>query len=209
MWKLLHYTDSPTPVNVPLRNRSPYDLLGLVSTSTMQQWRLTMELKHKTRHWSINISHVKLYPSQINVVSIIIEQFLPEQHRKYLFLSFQMDPTYRAYTTHAPSYLQGRPRNAIIHCLEREERARKTLSPADITDVDSENGIFSIRGKSGYIHTVDFGSTTGKPSCTYQDWVRNNIPCKHLYLLTREGGGGVLSHRAIWMVLTFAVMVCL
>ena len=59
-----------------------------------------------------------------NVVSIIIEQFLPEQHRKYLFLNFQMDPTYRAYTTHVPSYLQGRPRNVIIHCLEREERAR-------------------------------------------------------------------------------------
>ena len=33
MWKLLHYTDSPTPVNVQLRNWSPYDLLGLVSTT--------------------------------------------------------------------------------------------------------------------------------------------------------------------------------
>ena len=34
MWKLLHYTDSPTPVYVPLRNRSPYDLLSRVSTLT-------------------------------------------------------------------------------------------------------------------------------------------------------------------------------
>jgi hypothetical protein len=99
-----------------------------------------------------------------------------------------MDPTYRAYTTHVPSYLQGRPRNVIIHCLEREERARKTLSPADITDVDSENGIFSVRGKS-YIHTVDFGSKTGKPSCTCQDWARNNIPCKHFFLVFINKGG--------------------
>ena len=29
--KLLHYTNSPTPVNVPLRNRSPYIPLCLVS----------------------------------------------------------------------------------------------------------------------------------------------------------------------------------
>ena len=54
-----------------------------------------------------------------------------------------MDPTYRANTTHAPSYLQGRPRNAILHCLAREEKlARKTLSP--ITGTDIENGVFLV-----------------------------------------------------------------
>ena len=124
-----------------------------------------------------------------HVVSIIIEQFLPEQHRKYLFLNFQMDPTYRAYTTHVPSYLQGRPRSVIIHCLEREERARKTLSPEDIMDVDTENGIFSVPGKSGYIHTLDFGIKSGKPSCTCQDWARNNIPCKHFFIVFINKGG--------------------
>ena len=106
-----------------------------------------------------------------------------------------MDPTYRAYTSHFPSYLQGRPRNVIIHCLEREEKARKTLSPEDITDTDSDNGIFSVRSKLGYTHTVDFGSQTGKPSCTCQDWARNNITF-FLCLLIREGGVGALSHKA-------------
>ena len=125
-----------------------------------------------------------------HAVSIIIEQFLPEQHRKYLFLNFQMDPTYRGYTSHVPSYLQGRPRNVIIHCLEREEKARKTLSPEDITNTDSDNGIFSVRGKSGYTHTVDFGSQTGRPSCTCQDWARNNIPCKHFFLVFTKRAWG-------------------
>ena len=124
-----------------------------------------------------------------HVVSIVIEQFLPEQHRKYLFLNFQMDPTYRAYTTHVPNYLQGRPRNVIIHCLEREEKVRKTLSREDITDTDIENGIFSVRGKSGYTHTVDFGRQRGKPTCTCQDWSRNNIPCKHFFLVFIHKGG--------------------
>ena len=76
-----------------------------------------------------------------HVVTIIIEQFLPEQHRKYLFLNFQMDPTYRAYTTHVPSYLQGRPRNVILHCLAREEKARKTFSSKDVTN---ENGCLAV-----------------------------------------------------------------
>ena len=98
-----------------------------------------------------------------HAVSIIIEL---EQHIKYLFLNFQMDPTYRGYTSHVPSYLQGHPRNVIIHCLEREEKARKTLSPhclereekarKTLSPHDSDNGIFSVRGKSGYTHTVDF-----------------------------------------------------
>ena len=138
-------------------------------------------LKYKyLPHKAISLSHV---------VTIIIEQFLPEQHRKYLFLNFQMDPTYRAYTTHVPSYLQGRPRNVILHCLAREEKARKTFSPNDITDTDNENGIFLVHGKSGYTHTVDFGSQTGKPSCTCQDWTRNNIPCKHFFLIFMTKGG--------------------
>ena len=35
-----------------------------------------------------------------NMVNIIIEQFLPEQHWKYLFLNFQMDPTPTELTLH-------------------------------------------------------------------------------------------------------------
>lgn len=77
----------------------------------------------------------------------------------------------------------------IIHCLEREEKAMKTLSPEDITDTDNDNGIFSVCGKSGYTHTVDFGSQTGKPSCTCQDWVRNTIPCKHFFVVFINKGG--------------------
>ena len=38
----------------------------------------------------------------------------------------------------------------IIHCLEREEKARKPYHHAeDIADIDSDNGIFSVRGNQG------------------------------------------------------------
>ena len=102
-----------------------------------------------------------------------------------------MDPTYRAYTSSLPSYLQGRPRTVVLHCLAREEKARKTLSPNHVSYTDSENGLFRVCGKSGYTHTIDFGKQTGKPSCTCQDWIKNNIPCKHFFLIfqTKEGWG--------------------
>ena len=51
------------------------------------------------------------------VATVIIEEFLPEQQHKYLFLNFLMDSTYRAYNTHVPSYLQGRLKKIILHCL--------------------------------------------------------------------------------------------
>ena len=47
------------------------------------------------------------------ITTIIIERFLPEQYRNYLFLNFQMDPSYRAYNTHIPPYLRARPRNYL------------------------------------------------------------------------------------------------
>ena len=72
-----------------------------------------------------------------------------------------MDPTYRAYNTHVPSYLQGCPRNVIIHCLVREEKAKK----------------------NSHLKTVDFGTQAGKPNCTCQDWAKNNLPCKHFFLI--------------------------
>ena len=117
------------------------------------------------------------------VATVIIEEFLPEQQRKYLFLNFQMDSTYRAYNTRVPSYLQGRPKKIILHCLGREEKARKQLSEKDILQSDEENGKFVIQGNSGSTYTVDFGRKTSTPSCTCQDWVAHNLPCKHFFLV--------------------------
>lgn len=118
-----------------------------------------------------------------NVATVVIEEFLPEQHRKYLFLNFQMDSTYRAYSNHVPVYLQGRPKKVILHCLGREEKARKQFSEEDILQSNEQDGVFLIKGNSGNTYTVDFGKKTSKPSCTCQDWNAHNLPCKHFFLV--------------------------
>ena len=60
------------------------------------------------------------------IATIIIECFLLEQHRNYLFLNFQIDPSYRAYNTHTPPYLRGQPRNIILHCWDVKKRQAKS-----------------------------------------------------------------------------------
>ena len=118
-----------------------------------------------------------------HIATIIVDEFLPEQQRNYLFLNSQMDATYRAYSTKVPIYLHGCPKKVIMHCLTREEKARKKLSEDDILEADEDEGIFSVRGKSGNTYRVSFGKRSGIPSCTCQDWIRYRVPCKHFFLL--------------------------
>ena len=115
------------------------------------------------------------------VVTALIEHFLPEQHWKDLFYKYQMDPSYRPYTAYVPTHLHGRPCSVILHCLAREEKTRKTLSLEDVKERDNIWNFFSVRCESGNLHTVNFGGP--KPSCTCQDWVRHNIPYKHFFII--------------------------
>ena len=63
-----------------------------------------------------------------------------------------------------PTYLQRRPRSTILHCLHRKASSNKFCCN-DIHDVDRQVGIFEVKGKN-QTYKVDFGTSTGIPSCT-------------------------------------------
>ena len=132
-------------------------LLTDVGKSIPRQYHAPVETNNGTEAQNKALKY-KYLPRKAISLSHVVTIISCQNNTKYLFLNFQMDPTYN---THVPSYLQGRPRSVILHSLAREEKARKTVSSNDITDTDNENGIFLVRGKSGYTHT---GSQTGKPS---------------------------------------------
>ena len=94
-----------------------------------------------------------------------------------------MLPTYRKYNDFVPVYLHGRPRQIIIHCLDRRSNSQK-FCDEDILTRDTSGGLFTLQS-SIKIHTIDFGLVSGKPSCTCADWVRWNIPCKHFFTIFR------------------------
>ena len=118
------------------------------------------------------------------LVVVLNEHFLPDMHHKHMFLNHQMLSTYRAYNSFVPPYLHGRPRQVIIHCLERKSNCQK-YNEEDITIQDTVNGVFAVRGSNGKSHTVDFGKLTNKPSCSCLDWIKWQIPCKHFFAIFR------------------------
>ena len=40
-----------------------------------------------------------------------------------------------------------------------------------------------VRGTLGTNYKVYFGSSSHKPSCTCHDWITNNLPYKHFFLV--------------------------
>ena len=117
------------------------------------------------------------------LVTILYEEFVPESHHKYLYMNYQMSDTYRRYKDFVPEYLHGRPRQIIVHCLERKSSSRK-YTEEDILTEDTIHGLFTIQG-TGKVHTVNFGHLSGTPSCTCPDWLQWHIPCKHFFCIFR------------------------
>ena len=112
-----------------------------------------------------------------SLATILYEDFNHDIHHKYLFLNSKTQASYRAYK---PSYLHGRPRHVIIHCLDRKSSSRK-YDDTDVTCQDATIGVFNVTGSSK-LHTVNFGiSSSDQPSCTCLDWIRWKLPCKHFF----------------------------
>ena len=121
-------------------------------------------------------------------ISLLIDDFLPISHQKYLFQNYKQSSQYRSYKGFVPDYLCGRPRSTILHCLERKMKALK-YSLSDTNAIDFENGKFTVKGTKNktQCHTIDFGSTNAEhmPSCTCQDWTQWHMPCKHFFFFLR------------------------
>ena len=117
-----------------------------------------------------------------SLVTLLIESFFPDSHRKYLYVNFSQTSQYRCYKDIVPGYLKDRPHSTIIHCLERKSKALK-FSKDDIHELDTVHGIFTVMGSRGTAHTVSFSdlSSDGMPSCSCRDWTQHHLPCKHFF----------------------------
>ena len=83
------------------------------------------------------------------LAEVLYEDFVPETHHKYLYLNYQMSDNYRRYNDFVPGFLRGRPRQVIIHCLERKSSSKK-YTDDDILTKDVTSGKFTIQGLAKY-----------------------------------------------------------
>lgn len=119
-----------------------------------------------------------------SIITLIVEVFLPESYQKYLFQNYKQSSQYRTYNSFVPEYLHGRHKAVISHCMERRSKAVK-YTTEEITLLDSEKGVFSVRGTIGKDHSV----TLSLPSCSCRDWTTWHLPCKHFFGIFQSGTG--------------------
>ena len=85
------------------------------------------------------------------LVTILVEEFLPEMLRKYQKENFAMSEFYRSYNQFVPEYLKGRPRSVILHCLSRIRTAERfTKESVEQIDSSSQFTVKSASGKRAY-----------------------------------------------------------
>ena len=123
---------------------------------------------------------------------MLYEDFNPDIYHKYLFLYYKTSSFYRTYNDFVSrcGYLHGLPRQVILHCLERKSSCRK-YDESNIISHDTVNGVFTIKGPSSKLHTINFGTTNGEPSCTCLDWIQWKLPCKHFFAVFKFFDGTV------------------
>ena len=128
----------------------------------------TLKYNYLPRGKSVTLSYL---------VTIIVEEFLPESFMKYQRENFAMTEMYRPYNDSIPDYLKGRPKKVVLHCLSRLQKVAK-IKKESVTMTDN-SGKFSIINPSGKKHEVQFVGDNSLPQCTCKDWIRWHIPCKH------------------------------
>ncbi|XP_046841012.1 uncharacterized protein LOC124435106 [Xenia sp. Carnegie-2017] len=119
------------------------------------------------------------------MLTVLIEDFLPDLYFKYVELNTKLQSNYRQYNYDVPSYLHERPHSMIRHCMERLASSEDTLA-SNIMVVDEMHGIFKVRSQDGIckFYTLSFGSDPGDlPSCDCYDWERHRLPCKHFFAI--------------------------
>lgn len=104
------------------------------------------------------------------LVSVLIDQFLPQLFHKYQKQNFTMSETYRSYNECIPEYLRGRPRSVILHCLSRIRKAKKFREGS--VKQTNDAGHFQVNSPSGKQHQVKISNDNGYPDCTCKDWIR-------------------------------------
>ena len=141
-------------------------ICNYASQSTMQRWARAYrdssyhaavdtnngtEAQNKLLKYSYLPKRKKL--SLSSIIVLLLLEYLPDMHKKYLFENFKMTSNYRQYKDFVPNYLHDRPRSVIKHCLERKSNGQK-YAKEDVSCIDNTNGTFQVKGTGNTQHKL-------------------------------------------------------
>ena len=77
------------------------------------------------------------------IACLLVEQFLPDAHRNYVLANVKVTEWYQCFV---PEFLRDRPRSVILHCLDRQTKARK-YSAKDVTTT-MRDGVLEVANQN-------------------------------------------------------------
>ncbi|XP_072315590.1 uncharacterized protein [Eucyclogobius newberryi] len=120
------------------------------------------------------------------LVTVIVQQLLPDSLRKYQELNIRSLDVHRSRVV--PDYLKNRPKDMVDHIMERID----AHFPADKVQVVSETARrYQATSEDGECHySLWLGSDSRPPYCSCFDWKRHRLPCKHMCAVLRTPNAG-------------------
>ena len=124
------------------------------------------------------------------LLTIVIESFLPKLYEKYVELNVKFTSGYKKYQESIPESLHNRPRFIVQNMLEKMSKVTssmissvKVLTEGRIFEVQSESVTSDLKAK----YIVDFGNINEICSCTCRGFIRDRLPCKHFFAVIDAG----------------------
>ncbi|XP_066929672.1 uncharacterized protein [Clytia hemisphaerica] len=133
----------------------------------------------ETQNKTFKHKYLKAYrdKSLSGMMTVLVEQFLPQKYRGYLNKNKECSSTYKVYNSALPKWLHERPKQFIKHCVKKIQAA----SDLHHEDISKEGKIFHVKSENGSTkYEVHFGDDENLPSCTCMSWRRSSLPCKHM-----------------------------
>lgn len=98
-------------------------------------------------------------------------------HYRYIQYNIQSMGEYKKYSAHIPEFLHNRPKFFLEHCWKRIPPKCPYLPITAITSLP--NGEFRVPSSNGEnFYLLDLERRM--PSCSYLDWSKYHLPCKHM-----------------------------
>ena len=124
------------------------------------------------------------------LLTIIIERFLPKLYEKYVELNVKFTSGYKKYQESTPESLHNPSRFIVQNMLENISKVTssmissvKALTEGRIFEVPSESITSDLKAK----YIVDFGNINEICSCTCRGFRRDRLPCKHFFAVIDAG----------------------
>lgn len=110
------------------------------------------------------------------VATLLVEDFLPECRKTYLFNNYKQSSVYRTYRDIVPARSSSKHHPTLMKFKEE-----------DIEDVDTTNGEFKVFSNSTRERIINFGhkSANSMPSSSCPDWEKFHLPYKHFFAISR------------------------